>query len=298
MNRSKAITLVVVTVATVALGSTWALTAMSSKPVNNSQMMENSSSFHPVKAAVGLAGIHNLMLTENVLFIGTHQGLWSQATGKTATRISTSHFDVMGLAKVNGAMVASGHPAAGEENVHNLGFRTSMNGGVTWENTSLMGEVDFHRLTSSGNVVMGISASDGALMRSADAGKTWTTLANPGLYDLVMDPTDSKIVIGTTQSGPLISKDGGKSFEVLPSSPIIALVSWDKARLVGVTPAGVVHQSLDMGSTWKKLAAVPGGPMAITAKGDQIALFAGTTVYYSTDAGATFKERITGVPGH
>ncbi len=298
MNRSKRITLVVAAVAILALGSTWALTSMSSNPSNGSVAMDNSSQFNPVKADSAMAHIHNLALTENELLIGSHYGLWSQASGKAATRIGSSQFDVMGLAMMNGALVASGHPGPGEENVNNLGFRISMDGGVTWENTSLFGEVDFHRLVASGNTVMGISAGDGALMRSADAGKTWTTLTNPGLYDIAMDPTDSKVIIGTTQSGPLISTDGGKSFKAVPNSPIVAFVSWDKARLVGVTPVGEVYQSLDMATTWKKLATVPGDAAALTVRGDQIALLVDTTVYYSTDAGATFTERITGIAGH
>ncbi len=296
MNRSKKITLVVATVAALALSSTLALTSINSNPVNNSQIMDNSSQFNPVKADMEMGHIHNLMLTDNELLMGTHTGLWSQVMGKKATRIGSSKFDVMGLTMVNGALAASGHPGVGEENVHNLGFRISMDGGMKWDDISLFGKVDFHRLAASGNIVMGISAGDGALMRSADAGKTWTTLTNPGLYDLAMDPSDSKIVIGTTQSGPLISIDGGGSFTAIAGSPIIALVSWDKARLVGVTPAGELYQSLDAATTWKKLATVSGNVMALTVRGDQIAIFAGTTVYYSTDAGITFKERIVGTP--
>ncbi len=296
MNRSKKITLVVATVAALALGSTLALTSMNSKPSNDSMVMGNSSQFNPIKADMAMGHIHNLMLTDNEMLMGTHTGLWSQVMGKKATRVGSSQFDVMGLTMVNGALAASGHPGAGEESVHNLGFRTSINGGMTWENISLFGKVDFHRLTASANIVMGISAGDGALMRSEDAGKIWTTLTNPGLYDLAMDPTDSKMVIGTTQSGPLLSIDGGKSFTAIAGSPIIALLSWDKARLVGVTPAGELYQSLDMGATWKKLATVPGEPMALTVRGDQIAILAGTTIYYSTDAGITFKERIVGTP--
>ncbi len=296
MNRSKRITLVVAVVATLAFGSTWALTSMNSNPSNDSMATDNSSQFNPVKADMAMGHIHNLMLTDNELLMGTHTGLWSQVIGKKATRVGSSQFDVMGLAMMNGALVASGHPGPGEENVHNLGFRMSSNGGMTWENISLFGEVDFHRLATSGNIVMGISAGDGALMRSADAGKTWTTLTNPGLYDLAMDPSDSKMVIGTTQSGPLLSIDGGKSFTAILGSPIIALLSWDKARLVGVTPVGELYQSLDMGTTWKKLATLPGEPMALTVRGHQIAILAGTTVYYSIDAGITFKERIVGTP--
>jgi photosystem II stability/assembly factor-like uncharacterized protein len=298
MKRSTGITAIIGAVAILAVGSAWAISNSNSGPKYNSSMMGDSTQFRAINADTGMEHIHNLMLTDKELVIGTHQGLWSQMSGKAAKRIGSSHFDVMGLAIMNGRMVASGHPGEGEENVNNLGFRMSMNGGMAWDNTSLMGKVDFHRLIASGNVVMGISSGDGALMRSKDAGKTWATLTNPGLYDLAMDPTDSAMVMGTTQSGPVMSIDGGKSFKAIPNSPILALVSWDKARLVGVTPAGVVYQSLDMGSTWKKLATVPGEPMALTVKGDQIAILAGTTVYFSTDAGITFKERIVGVSGH
>jgi photosystem II stability/assembly factor-like uncharacterized protein len=267
MRRSTGITAIVAVVAILAVGSTWAITNSNSRATNNSAMMGDASQFHAITADTGMEHIHNLMLTDNELLIGTHEGIWSQMSGKTATRIGNSHFDVMGLATMNGMMVASGHPGVGEENVNNLGFRMSMDSGMAWENTSLMGKVDFHRLVASGNAVMGISAGDGALMRSEDAGRTWTTLTNPGLYDIAMDPTDSTKVIGTTQSGPIISIDGGKSFTAIPNAPIVGLVSWDKARFVGVTPAGVVYQSLDAGTTWKKLATVPGEPMALTVKG-------------------------------
>jgi photosystem II stability/assembly factor-like uncharacterized protein len=298
MTRTKGITLVIAAVAVLAVGSTWAITSMSSEPRYQTSMMGANSAFDSVSADMGMEHIHNLMLTDSNLLIGTHEGLWSQSLGQPAKRIGSSHFDVMGLSMVNGAMVASGHPGTGEDNVNDLGLRTSMNGGMAWNNTSLFGKVDFHRLATSGKTVMGISAHDGALMRSEDAGKSWRTLTNPGIYDLAMDPTDSKMVIGTTQQGVLMSVDGGKSFALIAKAPVVSLVSWDKSRLVGVTPVGEVYLSLDMGSTWKKISAVPGEPMALSVKGDQIAILAGTTVYYSSDAGITFKERIVGVLAH
>ena len=296
MKRSIGITLVISSVAIVALASTLALTTANSNPDKNSSMMGGSQ--HSVIADLGMGDIHNLMLTQNELLIGTHQGLWSQVIGKATKRIGSSQFDVMGLAMVNGEMVASGHPGLGEGNVNNLGLRTSMNGGITWEDTSLFGKIDFHRLVSSGQSVMGISASDGGMMRSEDAGKTWSNLPNPGLYDLAMDPTNSRMVMGTTQSGLLKSIDGGKSFKAIPNTPILSLLSWDKARLTGVTPVGHVYQSLDMGSTWERLAKEAGETMALGVNGNQIALLSGNTVFYSSDAGMTFVQRITGVPGH
>ena len=298
MNRSRGITLVVAAVAVLALGSAWAFSTNNSNSYDNAGMMSNNSQFNSVEAEMGMEHIHNLMLTDKELLIGTHQGLWSQITGEKATRVGGSQFDVMGMTMMNGMMVASGHPGEGEEDVNNLGFRMSMNGGMDWTSESLMGQIDFHRLAASGNSAMGISAGDGAMMRSDDSGKTWSTLSNPGLYDLAMNPTNSQMVMGTTQSGPMMSTDGGKNFKAMSNAPIMSLLSWDKSRLMGITPAGILHQSLDMGATWKKLATLPGEPVALTVKGKQVAVLAGSTIYYSTDGGNTFKERIVGVTGH
>ena len=258
----------------------------------------NGSSSQAVTADAGMEHIHNLMLVDGGLLIGTHEGLWRQQGANPAARIGKSHFDVMGLARTANGLVASGHPGMGEEQVNDLGLRGSSDEGMTWRNISLFGKVDFHRLAASGPAVMGISSHDGALLRSVDSGKTWQTLTNPGLYDLAMDPTDPSMIVGTTQNGPVRSIDGGKTFTAIPGAPLIALLSWDEARLVGVAPGGVVFESTDMGITWRKLATVAGEPAAVSARGNEIALLTGSTVYYSNDGGTTFKARIVGVPGH
>jgi photosystem II stability/assembly factor-like uncharacterized protein len=117
-------------------------------------------------------------------------------------------------------------------------------------------------------------------------------------HDGALDPTDSLMIIGTTQNGLIRSVDSGKVFTAISSEPLIALLSWDQARSVGVGSSGVVYESTDMGMTWRKLATVPGQLGALSVGGNEIAILAGMTVYYSSDSGATFKERIVGVPGH
>ena len=258
----------------------------------------DTSSLQAAQADQSMEHIHNLMLTANGLLLGTHQGLWLQQSTGSPARVGTSHFDVMGLALASNGLVASGHPGAGEEQVNDLGLRGSGDQGKTWNNISLFGKLDFHRLVASGSAVMGVSAQDGALMRSDDSGKTWQTLPNPNLYDLAMDPTDPSMIVGTTQSGPVRSVDGGKTFTAIAGSPLIALLSWDKARLVGVAPEGAVFESTDMGLTWRKLATVAGQPGALSARGNEIALLSGSTVFYSSDGGVTFKARIVGVMSH
>ena len=258
----------------------------------------DTSSSRAVQADQAMEHIHNLLLTDSGLLLGTHQGLWLQQSTGSPVLVGTSRFDVMGLALTSNGLIASGHPGTGEEQVNDLGVRGSGDQGKTWKNISLFGKVDFHRLVASGTTVMGVSAHDGALLRSDDSGKTWKTIPNPNLYDLAMDPTDPSIIVGTTQGGPIRSNDGGKTFVTIPSAPLIAFLSWDKARLVGVAPNGVVYESIDLGLTWRNIGKVPGEPSALTVRGNEIALLAGSTVYYSSDSGATFKARIVGVMGH
>lgn len=245
-----------------------------------------------------MGGVHNLLLTDGGILMGTHNGLWLQDGEQPPSRVGSSRFDAMGLAKFSGGLLTSGHPGEGDEQVGNLGLRRSDDAGLSWKNIALYGKVDFHRLTTSGETIMGLSASDGALLRSEDSGLRWTSLPNPNLYDLAMNPTDPSKIVGTRENGPIQSSDGGKTFTAIASAPIIALVSWDKARLVGVTLDGLVYESVDMAITWRKIATVPGQPRALSVRGNEIAVLVGAELYYSSDGGINFIKRITGIPGH
>lgn len=251
-----------------------------------------------VQATAELGGVHNLLITDDGILLGTHHGVWLQSKFQDPVLVGSSRFDVMGLAKMGNGLIASGHPDATEEQVGNIGLRGSMDQGQSWKNISVYGQVDFHRLTSSGTTVLGLSAGDGALLASRDSGKTWVTLANPNLFDLALDPSNSMNVIGTTETGPILSSDGGKTFFKIEGAPLLALVSWDLARLVGVSPNGIIYESLDQATSWSKIGSVPGQVKAIAVSGDEIAVLAGTNLYYSSDAGSTFTIRVSGIAGH
>ena len=243
-------------------------------------------------------GVHNLLITDDGILFGTHHGVWLQRKSQDPVPVGDSRFDVMGLAKHAGGLVASGHPDSTEEQVGNIGLRGSTDQGRTWKNISLTGQVDFHRLVSSGQMILGLSATDGALLVSNDSGKNWEALPNPNLYDLALDPSNPSNVVGTTETGPILSKDGGRTFAPIAGAPLLALLSWDTARLVGVTPDGLIYESLDQGATWSQIASVTGQMRAIAARGEEIAVLAGTDLYYSSDAGRNFTIRITGISGH
>ncbi len=252
----------------------------------------------PVPAGQEWGHVHNLTLDGDRLLLGTHEGLWQQSPGQPARLLSDPPFDVMGFALSGRQMLGSGHPGEGQDLPTDLGLRQSTDGGRTWASVSLEGEVDFHRLRAAGAVVLGLSAHDGRLLRSTDRGRTWTDLGSPALFDLALDPADADHVVATTDKGPAVSTDGGATFDPIAGAPLLALLAWAPTSLYGVAPDGVVHTSIDGGSTWQVAGSVPGRPAALDADAGRVVVLAGDTVVESTDGGVSFIPRITEIDGH
>jgi photosystem II stability/assembly factor-like uncharacterized protein len=249
-------------------------------------------------AGAGWAHVHNLAFTgDGTLLLGTHAGLYQQAPGQQPVLLSETPFDVMGLAHDGQRWLASGHPGQGEDLPADLGLRTSPDGRA-WTTVSLLGEVDFHRLTASGGTILGVAAHGGSLLRSTDGGSTWTTLANPGVFDVALDPAQPTRAIATTQTGPVLSDDAGSTWKSLPGAPVVAFAAWNGSDLIGVAPDGTVHVSSDDGATWRPRTNVGGQPAALAVDAERIAVLVGGTVRESGDGGATFADRITGIGGH
>lgn len=252
----------------------------------------------PVAADAAWAHVHNLTLDGDRLLIGTHEGLWAQLPGQPAQQLSDQAFDVMGFAQVNTTMYASGHPGQGQDAPADLGLQTSTDGGATWAPVSLEGQVDFHRLRAVGTVVQGLSAHDGKFLRSTDSGATWTDLGTPPLFDFALDPNDPEHLIGTQESGPVRSTDGGKTLTPIPGVPLLAFLAWTGTTIYAVAADGTLQTSTDSGTTWKQVAQLDGQPQALAADGNHVIALTGTTIWESTDAGKTVTPRITGIADH
>lgn len=246
-------------------------------------------------APTGWEHVHNLALDGRALLIGTHEGLWKQEPDQEPQVLSDDDFDVMGLTSDGERWLASGHPGPDMEAPADLGLGESNDGGKTWSAVSLGGTVDFHRLVAAGATVMGISASDGKLLRSTDDGNTWQDLGTPQLYDLALEPTSASTVVGTTADGPVRSTDGGKTFSPINGAPLLALVGWSASGLVGVGVDGQVHQSRDGGLTWSAMGKLPAQPTALAVSPDAIVALVGDSIWESTDDGLAFKPRLTGI---
>lgn len=249
-----------------------------------------------VKAPTDIQHVHNLGFAGDDLLLGTHEGLYRQAPGREPQLVSEP-FDVMGFSNGAKRWLASGHPGPGMAAPADLGLLASSDEGRTWDSVSLSGEVDFHRLTTSGSSILGVNSGDGLLWRSGDAGKSWETVA-VSLYDVALDPADPDTAVATTPEGLRRSTDGGKTWSPIADTPLIALLAWHDDALVGVTPEGRIHSSTDGGRTWDKNGSVTGTPVAVAAHADHVAVLADDTVWQSNDAGESFSPRMTGLGGH
>ena len=105
------------------------------------------------------------------VYIATHHGLLVLISDKDLYQVGKSNDDYMGFSpnpKEPNVFFSSGHPQSGG----NIGFQTSVDGGVTWRKISdgLDGPVDFHAMgVSSLNPKLIFGWYQGNLQRSSDA---------------------------------------------------------------------------------------------------------------------------------
>ncbi len=243
-------------------------------------------------APAGMAHVHGLAVdpANGQLLAGTHFGAFRVGDDGELEQFGPTQ-DFMGFSVAGpGHYLASGHPGAGQDGPGNLGLIESTDGGTTWDTVSLEGKADFHTLKARHGRVYGHSG--GQLMVSEDK-KTWDERADIPLADLAVSPDDADTILVTTQQGLGVSNDGGRTFQAVPNTPILALLAWtENGTLVGVDPNGGVQVSADSGKTWDQRGNAGGQPAAVTADGDDV--FVATRdgrVVQSDDGGRTFEVR-------
>ena len=185
-----------------------------------------------------LSHIHNIVLHDDRILVGSHEGLFTPSDEGRWNRIG-DEFDVMALTDVDGMLLASGHPGAGFNFPDPVGLLASRDGGESWEAKSLVGEVDFHLLEASGSTVFGVAANYGVLLKSTDSGSSWSTLDVPSMTDLAVDPANSESVVLATETGLQVSTDGGASFRLIRTSVKPQLLDWSTLGLFGATEDSV-----------------------------------------------------------
>ncbi|MEO6142534.1 MAG: F510_1955 family glycosylhydrolase [Dermatophilaceae bacterium] len=115
----------------------------------------------------------------------------------------------------------------------------------------------------------GVMAFDGALATTKD-GQTWSPGALPGEPSALAAAPDGSQVLATTNQGVLSSTDEGLTWVPLASAPPLFLASWaDSKTVAGVTTQGELAVSEDAGGSWKIGAAKVSSAQAASANRDK-----------------------------
>ena len=242
----------------------------------------------------GLPSSHVHGLTVNgetsQVLLATHDGLFD-VTKQPASKIGGTN-DLMGFtAGKDGVFYASGHPGPGSDMPNPLGLIKSTDGGKTWEELSRQGESDFHAMTTTKS---GIIAFDGQLRSSPD-GKTWDTVAAAFAPAALAGHPDADAVLATTTEGIQRSTDGGTTWELVKSGPVIQFAAFaDPLEAVGIAPDGSTYYSADAGASWTKKGKIDAEVFAVAAVNGADPnpwIWAATPdgIMVSTDGGTTFK---------
>ncbi|WP_232796810.1 F510_1955 family glycosylhydrolase [Blastococcus atacamensis] len=248
----------------------------------------------PAQPALEISHVHGVGTdpADGSLLLATHEGLF-RVTAEGQAELASPVMDLMGFT-VAGAehFLASGHPGLRVDLPQPMGLIESIDGGRTWSPVSRQGQSDFHALTTGAAGVLGY---DGALLRSDD-GRDWEQLSIPAEPHSLAASPDTDLVLATTAQGLLRSADAGSTWSAVDGAPLLQVVDWadDGMHVAGVDPSGVIWISSDGGASWSSGAdlASPPQAVAVSSSADEdhrITVVTAATVVTSTDGGRTFE---------
>jgi PKD repeat protein len=178
----------------------------------------------------------------NIVWVGTPGGgLWKTTNGGTTWTSNTDNFASLGISDVaihptNSSImyVATGDFDASD--TYSIGVLKSTNGGSTWQNTGLVHQTSTRSriarlLINPSNPDVLIAATSTGIMRSSNAGTSWTTIVSGIFSDVEFKPGDPNTVYAASfaSSGNAkmyVSTNGGTSFTAatgLPSSDALRI---------------------------------------------------------------------------
>jgi hypothetical protein len=155
-------------------------------------------------------------------------------------------------------------------------------------------EPDTDALLGSGHPAAGESLPAAlGLIRSEDAGKTWTSVSELGKSDFHAIETSGTTIIGALFGQPqvLVSEDGGRNWTSKTAPlPIVAMEvdPGDADRWIASTQSGI-FRTTDGGETWRETDPVPNVRFAWAERSDLYRIDPGGDLKVSTDGGESWK---------
>lgn len=233
--------------------------------------------------------IHGVKVFGKKILMPTHEGLYRYNAANSMKLVPGPIFDVMGLGIYKTTLYASGHPGAKSNFAEPVGLISSKDGGKSWKQISLRGQVDFHMLEVGKFDFYGVDSGSGQLMHSGDKGKSWKKLGPNKFSDIAPQSTKRGAAYALLDGALLQTVDGFATTVAIKSE-----MKWRSIEAVGSTLYGAsgrdIYQSIDGAVSWKKIASFSNEVSSISANSKLLVAIAGDTIFVSRDAGKSFKS--------
>lgn len=179
---------------------------------------------------------------------------------------------------------------------HN-GLYQSLDGGRTWESTTLEGQDAMNLARAGGQVVW--TAGHDVLAKSTDRGQTWQDVRPDGLphldiHGFAADPREPDTLwAALAGQGLYRSTDGGQSFALVTrevGAGVMALAVTDDGRILAGDMQQGLFVSRDEGKTWKLTLEAALMGLAVNPKQPKLIVGTGPGILRSTDGGQTWDQ--------
>lgn len=250
--------------------------------------LSSFSTFAYAQTLDSVSHIHHVKVVENKVLVLTHEGLYELVGKNKMNLVGKDKFDVMGFTTLGKVLVASGHPSQGSKKPNPIGLVKSIDGGLTWKDVSLVGEVDFHFLEGAGSDLYGADSQSGNLMYSKNSGKSWSSLGTNSFTDIAVSPVASGVAIAIRNSELLLTKNAFKSNTAMKNILKFTQIEWRKSGLYALSGTSL-YKSSDSGRTWAKLNTFKVAPEILSASDQLMMVTVGSDLYTSSNAGKKFK---------
>jgi photosystem II stability/assembly factor-like uncharacterized protein len=214
-------------------------------------------------------GRHGWAVGHDALILATSDGGLTWAKQDQGDNLQDSFLDVLALDAMRAIAIGA----------YGL-FAQTTDGGRTWTRRPIMdGDLHLNRISRGPTGTLYIAGESGTLLRSLDAGASWTPLESPypgSFYGIV--PIDDRRLVAHGLRGHLFrSTDDGETWEAVPTPLPVMLAAGLRRRngsLAFGGQAGTLLISSDGGASVAPAPEAPGGSIAELLELDNGALLA------------------------